>query len=95
MLLLISTTRLIIATINVQKRNNVSQVMYIGITPLFSRKANKIDLTSSLMRKQPPPYDVLRVSYDTDIMISLLWLFVKRKEILWHLKRDLTDVTYA
>ena len=41
MLLWISSTRLIIATINEQNRNNVSKVMYIGITSLSSRKANK------------------------------------------------------
>ena len=38
-MLRISSTRLIIATINVQNRNKVSQVMYIGITSLCSRKA--------------------------------------------------------
>ena len=41
-------TRLIIATSNVQKRNKVSQVMYIGITSLVLRKAiKKIFSTSS------------------------------------------------
>ena len=53
----ISTTRLIIATSNVQKRNRVSQVMYIGITSLYRGRYKKI-LTSSGMRKQPPPFMV-------------------------------------
>ena len=48
-----SITRLIIATMRVQKRNRVSQVMYIGITSLVLRKAKKI-LASSNMGKQPP-----------------------------------------
>ena len=60
-------TRLTIATINVQKRKNVSHVMYIGITSLVYEEGNKkdfFDFLKALMRKQPPPF------YDVPLVIE-------------------------
>lgn len=42
LLLMILNTRLMSAIITLQKRNRVSQVMYIASPPSFVRKAKKI-----------------------------------------------------
>ena len=71
-LLLLQTliTRLITATKRVQKRNNNSQVTYIGITSLGRGRQQKI-LTPSGMRKQPPPFMVTPTGILSDSIDSI------------------------
>ena len=55
--LLISSTKLIIATINEQNRNNVSKVTYIGTTSPITRKVKKT-YASSIVGSSATVYSV-------------------------------------